>query len=87
MVKLNSKEWADIYNQLAQDWPISCLLIRDKMKRELGFTVRRHEEWVLRSVDPNDVGFGTKYRTECVCLDFFDTAKETWFRLRYLNRD
>ena len=87
MVKLTLNEWASIYNQLAVEFPPSYLLIRDAMKRNLGFTVRKHEEWILRQVDPKDVGFGTKYKTECVCLDFFDTTKETWFRLSYLNRD
>jgi len=67
VVKLTSKEWADIYNRLAKDWPSSHLLIREVMRRELGFTVRRHQEWVN--------------------LDFYDDAKETWFRLRYLDRE
>jgi hypothetical protein len=87
MVKLTLNEWASICNQLAQEWPLSYLLTQDAMKRNLGFTVHKHEEWILRSVDSKDVGFGTKYKTECVCLDFFNTTKETWFRLRYLNRD
>ena len=87
MVELTLNEWDRIRNQLAAEFPLSYLLIRGAMKRELGFTVRRQEEWLLRPVDPRDVGFGTKYRTECVCLDFYDDAQETWFRLRYLNRE
>jgi hypothetical protein len=87
MVTLTDKEWADIYNRLAKDWPASYLLIREVTRRELGFVVRRHEEWHERQADGRDVGYGTKYRTEHVCLDFYDDAKETWFRLRYLDRE
>ena len=48
------------------------------MKRELGFTVRKRDVWL---------GSGLIYTTTTVYLDFFDDAKETWFALKYLNRE
>jgi hypothetical protein len=87
MVKITTDQWIKIHRQLSNDFPISHTLIRDVMKRELGFTVRKHEEWHDRNVESRDQGYGTKYRTEEIYLDFYDDAKETWFRLRYLNND
>ena len=49
------------------------------MKRELGFTVRKRDVWLGQ--DPG-MGYATM-----VYLDFFDDAKETWFALKYLNRE
>ena len=49
------------------------------MKRELGFTVRKRDVWLGQ--DPS-IGYATM-----VYLDFFDNAKETWFALKYLNRE
>ena len=103
MVTLNDKEWADIYNRLARDWPPSYLLIREVMQRELGFTVRRHSGHIPRTaqeLDDYDRSDNIWHETErdrkfhrenihkdVVCLDFYDDAKETWFRLRYLDRE
>jgi hypothetical protein len=52
------------------------MLIREKMKTVLGFTVRRHREW---ADDPN---FG-KFPVETICLDFYNEPKRTMFLLRY----
>ncbi len=52
-------------------------MIRDVMKRELGFTIRYHEDWVT------DTDGRNKHR-EMVCLDFYNEELETLFRLKYL---
>lgn len=80
---LSEKAWAKIYNQLAKDYPSSYILIREKMKVKLGFTVRRHEEWVDRQVDRRDVSYGTKYCVRSICLDFYNEPKRTMFLLKY----
>jgi hypothetical protein len=52
------------------------------LKRELGFTVRRHDEWVS-FVPPGSI----VPRNRCVKqvhLDFFNEAALTWFQLKYL---
>jgi hypothetical protein len=48
------------------------VMIREKMKAELGFTVRRQSDYT------------NGYGRETVYLDFYNEAKETMFRLKYL---
>lgn len=70
-----SEEWAKIYNRLAlryMDRP-SVILIKSSMRRELGFTVRRHRWW------EENAGY-----MENICLDFYSDEAETLFRLTYL---
>jgi hypothetical protein len=52
----------------------SIFMIRDVMKRELGFLPRLHTEWSDQ-----------QGHIEMIYLDFYDDAKETFFRLKYLN--
>ena len=75
-IKLTSKEWATLRKRLKEEfnWKPSVFMIRTTMRRELGFTTRRH-----RYYDIDNYCW-----TEEICLDFFDDAKETWFRLKYL---
>ena len=77
MITLTPMEWNTIQDQLLDDWPRSHIILRSVMKRELGFTVRKRDVWQ---------GSGKEYAT-MVYLDFFDDAKETWFALKYLNRE
>lgn len=72
-IKLSEAEWADIYYRISKDYPPAVLLIREVMKRELGFTPRRHREW------KDQTGYITSFY-----LDFYDKQKETFFRLKYL---
>lgn len=76
MITLTQREWSRIRKQIAVEWPPSVLLLRSVMKRELGFTDRTHQKWDERE------GYITT-----IYLDFFDDAKEIWFRLKYLNND
>jgi hypothetical protein len=69
MIKFTLYEWREIKERLATDYGRSVLLLKEKTKRELGFTVRLHHDFEFPSV---------------VCLDFYDDAKETMFRLKYL---
>jgi len=103
MVTLTTKEWADIYIRLSKDCPPSYLLISEVMRRELGFTVRRHSGYRPRTaqeLDDYDRSDNRWHETErdrkfhreniqkdVICLDFYDDVKETWFRLRYLDRE
>jgi aminoglycoside/choline kinase family phosphotransferase len=75
MIKLSHQEWRQISAQLKQDWAHkpSVFMLRDVMKRELGFTTRNHNVW-----DPMSGWVGVMY------LDFYDDASETMFRLKYL---
>ena len=84
-------------------WKPSVLLISDVMKHDLGFLPRHHEGYRLRTAaelkeydqsdniyyqDPEEREFHRLHvYEEHVCLDFYDDAKETWFRLRYLHNE
>lgn len=75
MIRLTESQWEQILERLRQDHPPSWILIRSVMRRELGFTVRRHDHWNSR-----------RHRMEHqVCLDFFDDRQETWFRIKYAD--
>ena len=52
------------------------------LKRELGFTVRRHDEWV--SFVPQGSVVPRNRCIRQVHLDFFNEAALTWFQLKYL---
>ena len=80
---LTQASWAKIYNQIANEYPPSVLLIRDKMKAVLGFTSRTHEEWVDQEVNIKDIRYGTRYRIDTIHLDFYNEPKRTFFLLKY----
>jgi hypothetical protein len=75
MITLTVKEWTRIRKQLRVDyaWKPSIFMIRDTMRRELGFLPRYHR------VYDEHTGY-----TETVYLDFYDDPTETMFRLKYL---
>lgn len=78
MISLSVKEWTRIRKLLKEEyaWKPSIFMIREVMRRELGFTTRLHQEY------QEQTGY-----IETVCLDFYNDAAESWFRLKYLNRD
>lgn len=69
--------WAAIRQKIANDYPRSVWLIREKTKAVLGFTVRDHEEWV------DDFSAGGCYTKTTIHLDFYNEPKRTMFLLRY----
>ena len=71
------EEWAQLKLEMTKDQELekaSVFMIREVMKRELGFTTRMHRQW-----DPGMVNY-----QEHVVLDFWNDEKETFFRLKYL---
>ena len=75
---ISETQWARLHRQLAKDNPSSVMLLREKMKVVLGFTVRWHREWTLE-------GLGQSQRTleKKICLDFYNEPKRTMFLLKY----
>ena len=53
------------------------MLIREKMKVVLGFTVRRHTEWIL------EPGADRRHPEHSIRLDFYNEPKRTMFLLKY----
>jgi hypothetical protein len=84
-IVLSEATWLKIYNHIAQTHPPSVLLIRNKMKAVLGFTSRRHEQWVEydQSLNRRNDGFSAKYCVQTVHLDFYNEPKRTMFLLKY----
>ncbi len=88
VIRLTEAQWAALRARLVEDYQAepSVMLIRGKMRRVLGFTVRHHQERRDMRQMPGGSTFGMpEYgtRKDWICLDFYDGALETWFRLKY----
>jgi hypothetical protein len=72
---LTVSEWTAIRKRLREEynWKPSVFMIREVMRRELGFTTRLHMSY--------DEQTGSR---EMVYIDFYDDAAESFFRLKYL---
>lgn len=66
-------EWINIWERIKQDYPPSVYLIREKMRKKLGFTHREHTQW-----EPEMTRFKT-----LIHLDFYDERYRSLFLLRY----
>ena len=76
-IQFTMEEWVQLKLKMTKDQELekaSVFMIREVMKRELGFTTRMHRQW-----DPGMVNY-----QEYVLLDFWNDEKETFFRLKYL---
>ena len=86
-VKLSNSKWQSIRRQLKEDYPPSVLLIRDSMKRELGFTTRL-KQFNAKSDDISEIycldGEVIREYNWFIVLDFFDEQKQMLFKLKYL---
>lgn len=71
-IVFSTAEWNSVHARIAERNPPSVMLIRSTMKRTLGFVVRNHHVWSVGQCKTT------------VCLDFYDEAAATMFRLTYL---
>ena len=77
------QQWVDIQARLVADYG-EKMAISFVMRRELGFSVRRH-----RALVPNDPQYIYKdgpsmHYKDHIHLDFYSDAAQSWFQLRYL---
>ena len=72
MITLSMQEWIIVRENIIAKHGKSVGLVREKMRRELGFCPRFGETYIKHT-----------YVVE-VHLDFFDGAVETMFRLQWL---
>ena len=79
----NEGQWIYIYNQIMKEFGTG-MAVRTRLKRELGFTYRRHEQW-LDLAQGSDRVWG--YCEKQIHLDFYSEQAQTWFVLRYLNQN
>ena len=75
-VKITNADLIKLKSRISQDYGSTILLIRDKCKQKLGFTIRYHERWEKLST-------GRSYLHEDIYLDFFSEPLQTMFFLRY----
>ena len=91
-LKLTVSQWQQIRADLHTEHPKSVFMLRDKMRRVLGFTVREHNEWV--KIDPQPDGpewldtsqegwYSDKRHEYSIMLDFYNERKYTMFLLKY----
>jgi hypothetical protein len=73
MITLSMQEWIIVRDNIIAKHGQSMGLVRDKMRRELGFWPMFAEPYYTRHAYIEDVH-----------LDFFDGAAETMFRLQWL---
>jgi hypothetical protein len=81
--------WDTVQDQLRHDYGHKILLSW-VCKRELGFTVRRHRgleqhdetTWAIMKSEGWDHRY---YYQEQIHLDFYNSAQQTWFVLKYLD--
>jgi hypothetical protein len=74
-LKLSVEQWRKIRADLQTEHPKTVFMLKDKMKRVLGFTVREHNEWIPKM----DGG----YSDHSIRLDFYNERKYTMFLLKY----
>jgi hypothetical protein len=70
---LSVDQWKQIRKMLQEEHPKTVFMIRDKMKRVLGFTVREHKRW-----DEGVVNLIFE-----IHLDFYSEKKRTMFFLKF----
>ena len=74
-LKLTVKQWQAIRTDLHTEHSKSVFMLKHKMKSVLGFTVREHNEWVIK---PDG-----SYGEHSIRLDFYNERKYTMFLLKY----
>lgn len=75
VIKLTVDQWQRIRAELQTEYPKTVFMLRDKMKKVLGFTVREHKEWVPKM----DGGYSEMQ----IHLDFYSANKRTMFLLKF----
>lgn len=73
--ELTRAEWDKIREQIRVDFGTSMIMLRGRMRDELGFTPRDHRQWVGKM----DGG----HWDTVVHIDFYTEAAKTWFLLKY----
>jgi hypothetical protein len=74
-LKLTVSQWQKIRADLQTEHPKTVFMLKEKMKRILGFSVREHNEWIPKM----DGG----YSDHSIRLDFYNERKYTMFLLKY----
>ena len=86
MITMPHGVWQDIMLVLTQEYldEPSVLLIRNKMRRVLGFTQRFHKEWVETGKRENGQAYG--FYQEYTVLDFYNESARSWFLIKFADQ-
>jgi len=81
-IVLSVIQWKTIRSELQTEHPRTVFMLKDKMKRVLGFTVREHKAWIDK---PQTVGddLNLGYSEYQIHLDFYSEKKRTMFLLKF----
>jgi len=98
-LKLTTRQWRNIRNELHQEHPKSVLMLRSRMKQVLGFTVREHSGYRMRTareLEDYDRSDNVWHESESdrkfhrlhimdnfIALDFYHERKYTMFLLKF----
>lgn len=87
-IVLKHREWDKIFAQIKSDYADSpaTYLIRSRMRDELGFTQREHQDWNRAEGIP---GRDYDWRDErsSIHIDFYTESARTYFIMKYMNND
>jgi len=72
---ITESRWLEIRQNIREEHGDSMILVREKMKRELGILPRRQQRWVPKM----DGG----YHDSEIHIDFYSEQARTWFLLKY----
>lgn len=86
---LKHREWESIFNQIKEDYKATpaTYLLRGRMKTELGFTYREHQDWRYMSEETPGRDYDWRDERSQIHIDFYSEQAQTFFMLRYMNRD
>jgi hypothetical protein len=75
--ELTREEWDRIREQIRTEFGPSMILLRSKMRDELGFLPREHRDWVPK-MD------GGHWGDTVIHIDFYTEQARTWFLLKFI---
>jgi hypothetical protein len=75
--ELTHAEWRKIREQLCTEFGQSMIMLRSRMRDELGFLPREHCDWVPK-MD------GGHWGDTVIHIDFYTEQARTWFLLKFV---
>jgi hypothetical protein len=75
--ELTRAEWDRIREQIRTEFGPSMVMLRSRMRDELGFMPREHRDWVSK-MD------GGHWDDTVIHIDFYTEQARTWFLLKFI---
>ena len=81
-LQLSVFQWQRVRLELHKEYPKTVFMLKDKMKKVLGFTVREHKAWIPNP-NPTDYEWDKGHTEVQIHLDFYSENKRTMFLLKF----